>query len=190
MLLFTRSLLTKRFCLMSNERFIFTRSQSRNCFFLCFFSSLAHYEANVSICLLTIIWYVILLAHYKKMFLFLSWNERSHARHCSLFSACVLSNQRFFLLCCRIEHSSSISWKRFLSVCWNERCQMRHYSPRQKNTVSDVFSRSNKRFSSPRWNERGQVTHQYDYQVNVFSSLDRDLTTSLSLYLSLPFLYS
>lgn len=132
MLLFTRSLLTKRFYLMPNERFIFTRSQSRNCFLLFFFLRLLTMRQTFQFaCSLSYdMWFCLLTI--KKMFLFLSWNERSHARHCSLFSACVLSNQRFFLLCCRIEHSSSISWKRFLSVCWNERCQMRHYSPRQK----------------------------------------------------------
>lgn len=139
MLLFTRSLLTKRFCLMSNERFIFTRSQSRNCFLLCFFSSLAHYEANVSICLLTIIWYVILLAHYKKnvSFPFLEWTQ---SRQTLQFIFCLRTIKPTFLFALLSDRAQQLNiMKTFPLRLLEWTLSDETLQSTTKNTVSDVF---------------------------------------------------
>lgn len=139
MLLFTRSLLTKRFCLMSNERFIFTRSQSRNCFLLCFFSSPAHYEANVSICLLTIIWYVILLAHYKKnvSFPFLEWTQ---SRQTLQFIFCLRTIKPTFLFALLSDRAQQLNiMKTFPLRLLEWTLSDETLQSTTKNTVSDVF---------------------------------------------------
>lgn len=173
-----------------NVLFLLAHNQG-TVFFYVFFSSLAHYEANVSICLLTIIWYVILLAHYKKkcFFSFPGMNVVTPDTAVYFLLAYYQTNVSF---CFAVGSSTAAQYHENVSspfagmnvVRWDTTVHDK------KHGFWRFFSRSNKRFSSPRWNERGQVTHQYGYQVNVFSSLDRDLTTSLSLYLSLPFLYS